>query len=445
MPSKLKFSKSRNLLTKVPPLPGVYFFWSKDAIIYVGKAVNLKNRISSYISKGLGPKTQAMVTEATEISFVRADSELDALLLEASLIKTFQPKYNFTARDDKHPLYIRITSEEFPRVITARKIDETEGNIAFFGPFPSSSAVRSVLKMIRRIVPFSDHKPSKKPCLYSHLGLCDPCPSIINAQTDSKLKEAQKKKYLENIHLIEMVLARKSLRVEKLLLAKIKKLAVAEQFEEAGHFRDKMIALEYVTQKPIAPVEFLKNPNLVADLRAGELSALRKLLSKYLPVKKLTRIECYDIAHLAGTNPTASLVCFIDAEAEKNFYRRFRIYQKYSRSDVHSLAEVAQRRIRHLEDWGLPDLIIVDGGKAQVGIFRKWFEPRGIAVVGIAKRFESLVIPGKKYGSNTFTEIKIPQGPALNLVTRIRDEAHRFARRYHHLLVSKAISENKVP
>lgn len=442
MPSKLKFLKSRRLLTKVPPQPGVYFFWENAKIIYVGKAVNLKNRISSYLSKGLGAKTQAMINEATELSFLRATSELDALLLEASLIKTFQPKYNFAAKDDKHPLYIRITKEEFPRVITARKIDETERNIAFFGPFPSSSAVRGVLKMIRRIIPFSDHKLTKKPCLYSHLGLCDPCPSIINRQIDSKLKEEQKKKYLQNIHLVVMVLARKTLRVERLLLGQMKKLAKTEHFEEASQLRDKLIALEYVTQKPIAPIEFLRNPNLVSDLRAEEQLALRKMISQFLPIEKLTRIECYDVAHLAGTNPTASLVCFIDAEAEKNYYRRFKIYQKVPQSDVHSLAEVAQRRIKHLSDWGIPDLIIVDGGKAQVAIFRKWFEPKGIPVVGIAKRFESLVIPTKKYGSNTFTEIKIPQGPALNLVVRIRDEAHRFARRYHHLLVSKAISEN---
>lgn len=439
MESKLKFSKDRKILSKLPESPGVYIFWQGTKVIYIGKAVNLKSRVSSYLTAGLAPKTQAMVNEANFLSFVRVDSELDSLLLEASLIKKFQPRYNFAAKDDKHPLYIRITKDEFPKVITARKIEEDEKNIAFYGPFASSTSVRSVLKMLRRIFPYGDHKPYKKPCIYSHIGLCNPCPSQIQNEPDIKNRLRLMKQYLKNIHMIRMVLERKTPRVEKMLLKNMQNLAEEENFEEAKIVRDKLMQLTYITQKPIPSFEFLKNPNLVYDLRAAELSALKKILTSYMSLNSLSRIECYDIAHLAGTSPTASMVCFIDGEAEKYFYRRFSIRQERSRSDVHSLEEVAERRIKHLKDWGRPDLIIVDGGKAQVGVFRKYFEILGIPVIGIAKRYETLIVASSKYGVNSFKEFRIPKGPAFSLITRIRDEAHRFARKYHHLLVQKAL------
>src|SRR3972149_8066078 len=126
MQSKLEFSKGRKILSELPQTPGVYIFWKGSQIIYVGKAVNIKNRVSSYLSAGLAAKTQAMVDEANKLSFIRVDSEIDSLLLESALIKKHQPRYNFAAKDDKHPLYIRITREEYPRVLTARKLDEEE-------------------------------------------------------------------------------------------------------------------------------------------------------------------------------------------------------------------------------------------------------------------------------------------------------------------------------
>jgi excinuclease ABC subunit C len=439
MQSKFEFSKSRRILSKIPSSSGVYLFWGQGRVIYVGKAVNLKNRLSSYLSISLAPKTQALIREATQLSFIKVESEIDALLLESALIKKYQPKYNFAAKDDKHPLYIRITKETYPRVITARKIAESEANISFYGPFPSSFAVRSVLKLLRRVFPYCDHKISKKPCLHSHIGLCDPCPAAIERQTDPQIKKRLKKVYLQNIKRLKWVLDRKSLRVEKELISQMVRFSQKEKYEEAKKFRDQLLQLYYITQKPIPAIEFLKNPNLTADLRRKEKDSLKGLLKRYLTIDALNRIECFDVAHLVGTNPTASMVTFVNGEAEKSFYRRFRIFQKKPKSDVHSLHEVARRRIKHLDDWGRPDLIIVDGGKPQVGVFRNWFLPQGIAVIGIAKRTETLVIPIKKMGTNTFKEIRLNPGPAFSLVTRIRDEAHRFSRSYHHLLVKKTI------
>ena len=145
-----------------------------------------------------------MISDAQELSFIQVGSELEALLLEARLIRSYKPKYNIISKDDKHPLYIQITKEKYPRVITVRKIDlESEPSLANYGPFPSSKNVRSVLKMIRRIFPYSDHKLGKRPCLYSHIGLCDPCPNEIVQSTQYLVL---RKKYLKNIRSIKSIL-----------------------------------------------------------------------------------------------------------------------------------------------------------------------------------------------------------------------------------------------
>ena len=154
-----------------------------------------------------------------------------------------------------------------------------------------------------------------------------------------------------------------------------------------------------------------------------------------MDIGEIRRIECYDVAHLQGSEPTASMVTFVDGEPEKNLYRQFKIRQKKGNDDVASLKEVAQRRLKHLSDWGVPDLIIVDGGKGQVGVFHEIFQEHNIPVVGLAKRFESVVIPRE----DEFIVRKVPKGNALNLVKRLRDEAHRFARRYHHKLLTKML------
>ena len=174
-----KVPASKKILQNLPEAAGVYIFYLENRPIYIGKAVNLKSRVSSYFGVNLAPKTAKMVSEAEELGFIKVTSEIDSLLLEAKLVHDLKPRYNATLKDDKHPLYIRITKEKYPRIVTARKIEEKEPNLAFYGPFPSSWAVRSVLRMLRRIFPYSEHKLGRRPCLYSHIGLCEPCPSFI--------------------------------------------------------------------------------------------------------------------------------------------------------------------------------------------------------------------------------------------------------------------------
>lgn len=350
-----------------------------------------------------------MVKEATSLAIMRVDSELEALLLEAKLIHKFQPKYNSVAKDDKHPLYITVTDEKLPRVIMTRI------NGAY-GPFPSSNVVRQVLKMIRRIFPYSDHKIGKRPCLYSQIGLCSPCPNEITQKN-------QIKKYKSNIKNIQSLLNGKIDKVRENLEKEMQSYSREQKYEEALVTRDKIDRLEYIT-KPRTPTEFyLENPNLLDDIRVKEMESLKSLLLNFkLKIKKLHRLECYDIAHLAGTHPTASMVTFIDGEAEKLFYRHFKIKSAGKGDDYESLREVAKRRLKN--SWGKPDLIIVDGGKGQVKAFEEIVT--NIPIVGIAKNPDRLIVQIKS--------IRLA-GPALNLVSRIRDEAHRFARRYHHKLL----------
>ncbi|MBI3443323.1 excinuclease ABC subunit C, partial [Candidatus Woesebacteria bacterium] len=178
---------------------------------------------------------------------------------------------------------------------------------------------------------------------------------------------------------------------------------------------------------------FLENPNLTEDLRKNELRQLRNILKFYfVNLKSLRRIECFDVAHLAGNSPTASMVTFIKGEPDKNFYRHFKIRQKEGQNDIESLREVIKRRLKYLDKWGKPDLIIVDGGRGQVKAFTSilYGSEVVIPVVGIAKNPDRLITKDKK--------VRL-QGATLHFVSRIRDEAHRFARRYHHKLIRRQL------
>jgi excinuclease ABC subunit C len=433
-----KIKISPKIYSAFPESAGVYVFFKDNYPIYIGKAINLKRRVSSYFNLDLEGKTASMVSDAQGLSYIQVGSELEALLLESKLIRSYMPIYNIAAKDDKHPLYIQITKEKYPRVITARKIAGRENNIAFYGPFPSSKNVRSVLRMLRRIFPYSDHKLGKRGCLYSHIGLCDPCPNIIETTSDKLQKTNLQDQYLKNIKHIKSILNGNIAKVRSNLEREMEELSKNQDFEKAGLIRDQIQKLEYIT-RPQMPTEFyMQNPNLYEDIRKNEALQLAAVLKNFnLLVPKIERIECFDVAHLAGTSPTASMVTFIKGEPDKNFYRHFRIRQIKSQDDYASMKEVISRRKNHLKDWGKPDLIIVDGGKGQVSVFLKELEGENIPVVGLAKRFETLVIPVSIYGTTILKEYRFPKGAALNLVERIRDEAHRFARTYHHKLVSR--------
>lgn len=354
----------------------------------------------------LGQKTSSL-------EHIPVESEFEALLLEVLLIKKFKPKYNIRLKDDKSSLYIKITKEEFPRVYPARK---TEGG---FGPFPRAKTVRSVLKILRRIFPYrSCKKLPKKPCLYLELKLC---PGICVNQS-----EKDKSSYKKTISRLKSLLEQKSKKVIRGLKKEMKESAKKENFSLAAKLRDKIFQIEYLLQKHHLPDEYLENPNLFFDIRQKELVELGKILKIKTKIK---RIEGFDISNISGTKATGGMVVFRDGEADKSLYRRFRIRLFKTPDDVAMIKEMILRRFKHPE-WEFPNLIIIDGGKGQVSGTIEVLNHLGlkIPVTGLVKKIETLIVPKK----NGFTEVNLPKdSQALNLLKRIRDEAHRFAKAYH--------------
>lgn len=428
---ELSLELSQSHYQRLSENTGVYIFLdAKGDVIYVGKAKNIRKRVSSYFqSKNLGVKTSVLVENISKIKTVTTESEIESLLLEASLIKKYNPKYNAKLTDGKNYILAKITiKDEFPKVLFARS--EADKKAIYFGPFPNSSDLKLVLKLIRRIFPYqSVVNHPKKYCLYYHLGLC-PCPPMFD-------NEKQLIEYKRNIHHIVQFFQGKTREILKELEEQRNELSKNEYFEEAKIIQDKIRSIRSITALPHKPFEYEINPNLRSDLRSKEIDELLKILqTNGVSITKLERIECYDISNTGGTHATGSMVVFSFGEKDSSNYRRFKIKKppKVVPNDFAMMQEVLQRRIRH-KQWPLPNLIIVDGGKGQVSSADKVLSEQNIyvPVIGIAKREEILI-------TSDFKQIRLPKNsPALILVRRIRDEAHRFAITYHKKLRSKFI------
>lgn len=433
----------KNLQTSaLPESPGIYKFSDAEGkIIYIGKAINLKNRIKSYFNRShLHPdKTIAMLGKAKYLNFLKTATEVEALLLEASLIKKYLPGYNIILKDDKHYLYIKISKEEFPRILFSRLTAAKDGSC--YGPFPSARVIRDLMKEIRHIFPFCTQKESfKKPCFYSHLGFCNPCPADVKNIKDRNLYQEQKRKYRNNIRLIRVLLNNGFRAITQKLTREMNDRSKNLDFEQAGHIRDKIHKINSLMQKHYSSDYYLFGQQMIKKIYISEQNELLQILNKYYPeLDRISKIECYDISSISGKYATGSLVTFIGGQPAKDFYRRFRIQTLDYPNDFAMLQEVMKRRLRH-EDWPLPDIFLIDGGRPQLTALQKVLNNYKIdkALIGIAKKFEELVIPV----NGSFTKVSLGKFPsAARLVLRIRDEAHRFAHKYHQLLRLKSISD----
>lgn len=419
-----KLPASKSSLKLIPETAGVYAFFDINHIIYIGKAINLKSRLSSYFSETLIGKTKFMMNKAKYFSFIKVSNEIEALLLEANLVRQNLPAYNVQLRDDKHALYITITKEAYPRILTSRKTGK-------FGPYPSSSQVKMLLKYLKKYIPYATHKPGKRACLDHQLGLCNPCPSLIKTK-------AEKDIYLQHIKTISKILSGKYSLLEQYLRDQITIYAKQQDYEKAQEIKQKLDALVYIGNKNARPDVFLNNPNFESDLRQEEIKQTLSLLKNYFNITGLNRVECYDIAHISGKYTSSSMVVAINGEVEKKAYRHFKIKGSFKANDEAAMIETISRRLKHLKDWGKPDLIIVDGGKGQVSAIYPLLKPKNIPVIGLAKLYETIIVPVEENRKIRYIEIRAV-GSIKNLLVRIRNEAHRFARRYHHLLISKSI------
>jgi len=408
--------KLKNKVASLPDASGVYIFKDRaGAIIYIGKAKSLKKRVQSYFSRYLSAKTQAMVAKIFDIEYKITSSESQAQILEASLIKDNQPQYNTSLKDDKSFPWIKITHEEFPVIsIARRKIQKEEDRSLYFGPYTNVKLLRQAFKILRRIFGFRSCKTlPDRACLYYRLNLCPaPCVKRVSAAG-----------YGEIISQIKLFLESRYEELINRLRQNMKAVAEGADFEEAAKIRDQINALSSFAQAPSASAKSLESEDL------------RKLLKLS---KVPQRIEAFDISNISGQLACGSMVSFHKGSPDKHNYRRFRIKTVEGIDDYKMLAEVIRRRYIRLkeENLPLPDLILIDGGRSHLSVVDKELKRIRIKIplASIAKERENL------YTRNSKDPVKLnTDTPALNLIRRIRDEAHRFALAYHHLLRKKQI------
>lgn len=416
-------SDLKRKITNLPTDPGIYqFFDDQGNLLYVGKSISIRKRVASYFAKSnLGPKTNQLVAKIADIKYIKVTSEFEALLLESNLIRQYQPFYNTISKDDKSPIYIRITNGDVPLIELTRKTPPSSSKRSFIkGPFPSAKTTRQILRSIRRIFPYCHHKNPKKPCLFVHLGLC-PYP-----YQGSEAKQ----QYEKTIKNIKNLLSGKSKQLVRDLRNEMVAYSKDERFEKANMIKNQLQKLEYVTTTYRLPREYLEQPTLVDDLTKTRLVDLKEKLSL---AKVPRRIECYDISNISGKLATGSMVVFLSGRPQKDQYRRFKIKFKNTPDDFEMIRETLARRFKN--SWPEADLIIVDGGKGQlsaaVEIAKKY--SKSMPIISLAKKLEEIYIPNKP------EPIKLPkESPARQLAQALRDEAHRFAITYHRLLRSKA-------
>jgi excinuclease ABC subunit C len=437
-------------LKQLPSGPGVYFHKDENGqIIYVGKASVLKNRVRQYFHKSRqsDPKTDLLVADIRDVDWQEVDSEIEALFLEAELIRRYMPKYNILLRDDKSQIYVRIDfNNKYPSVTTTRR--PLDDKATYYGPYLSQLAVKRALKYLRKIFPYSTHTTlPNRACLLVHLNLC-PGPET------GKLDEKQYKSSLKK--LVAVLNGRKK-KLIKELDAEMKQLASQSDFEQAGKLRDQIIALKDLDKRILfSDKEFI---DLSKDHALIELSELLGLDS---PPK---RIEGYDISHMSGSDVVASMVVFSNGVADKSSYRKFKSRLPGNDDFLH-MREVMQRRFseKNIKQWGKPDFLLIDGGKGQLSAAQEVLKEKELFIptVGLAKNYEEIIVskqwPATKLNdeivlkqrgftkqSEGFVSVDLPNNSNLvKLLQRIRDESHRFAVSYHSVLKSKRQTHSRL-
>jgi excinuclease ABC subunit C len=397
-----------------PDKPGVYLMKaSSGEVIYVGKALSLRKRVRSYFDKNpFSVKTQVMMEAVKDISFIETVTEHEALILESELVKRHQPRFNILLKDDKSFPYIKITQERFPRVFIGRR-KKNETGYDYFGPYTQARLLRRALKILRKGFPFRACRCfPKRPCLYFDLGLClGPCAGRVTQE-----------KYRGMIRRLEAFLVRKDAELIEDLSRRMRACVRAEKFEQASAARDQLEALGLLI--------FLKKIDARGVLASED--DWQRLGFKSAP----RRIEAFDISQLAGQQPVGSLVSFYNGEPDKDHYRRFKIRTVAGIDDYAMMREVVRRRLWRLKEKRLkfPDLILIDGGLGHLEAARAVCDELGVKIplTSIAKK-EELIYTVEHKRPLRFK----PDSPVLRLVMRARDEAHRFAVRYHHLLREK--------
>lgn len=418
-------SKLKEKLKELPKEPGVYFHKNAQGeVIYVGKAAILRNRVRQYFQspERKDAKTRALVAEIDDTDWIVVDTEMDALFLEAEMIKRYMPKWNILLRDDKSVSYVRIDMKsEVPYVSMTRNPDDDGAD--YYGPYYGKVAIQRALRILRRIFPYYDKPYDGRKTLNTDLGLT---PGIEIGKTTPR-------EYKHTLRHLASYLKGNRKKLVRDLEKLMYEAAENGDYERAAEYRNQFFGLKGLGTKIVFSDKELLD--ISSDQALGDLQELLGL--KKPPV----RIEGYDISHQSGKNVTGSMVCFINGAADRTKYRRFKL-RKQQNNDPESMREVITRRLGHLKDWGEPDLIILDGSVGQIAAIRQLVKEAEIPVIGRDKSGD--------HGRNARVRIVIPEGEEdyrmvelakdshiAKLIARIDDESHRFAIQYHTLLKRK--------
>jgi len=404
-------SDIKNKIKDIPLSPGVYHFLDENGLVlYVGKAKNLRNRIKQYYMKelGRGPGIENMVRLAADIRFVETESEIEAVLLEADIIKKLKPKYNIRLKDDKSFYLIKITKEDFPSVelVRFRNVDRKDKSAFFFGPYPAGEALKTSLKFLRKIFPYRDcsktkfsmAKKKKRTCIYGDIRVCSgPCAEWVN-----------KTQYNKSILMLKSFLKGRKGEIVKKLEREMNQLSKTHRFEEAALVRNKLAALGHLKDVAVGIRDDVFNPE--------------NILFK--------RIECYDISNISGKYPVGSMVVFTNGKPDTDEYRKFKIPENLvgesGDSDLSRIKNVLERRFGN--DWQKPDLLVIDGGEMHLRVAKEVIKNihLDIPIISISKG------PARKKNDFHFSNRDIAQyfmndQVLTNVTIASRDEAHRFA------------------
>lgn len=442
----------KSKLVEIPMQPGVYFYKDKSGeIIYIGKAAKLRNRVRQYFqsSRYRDPKTEALIREIADMEWMEVDSEIDALFLEAELIRRYLPRYNILLRDDKSLVYVRIDyNSNFPTVsFTRRPLDD---GARYFGPYTSVLAIRQALKLLRKVFPYATKAQpgQKRATLHYHLGLD---PGLEDGRTSLE-------DYRANLRRLMAFISGKRVSIIKEIEKDMKRASKYHEYEKASKLRDQLESLRRLSQQIVfSDKEFL---DLSKDQGIAELVELLSL--KNFP----KRIEGYDISHMQGTDVVASMVVFTNGASNKTEYRKFKTKNNIN-NDFFNMNETIYRRFspKNLKAWGIPDLILIDGGKGQLEAAMNARDQRNNSLmpfIALAKREEQIVIDivrstvtlnhacmrrlgGHAVLSQNFVLITLPKSNNIvKLLQRVRDESHRFAVSYHSTLKTKQVTASEL-
>jgi excinuclease ABC subunit C len=421
-----------------PTTPGVYLM--KDArgqVIYIGKAKSLRSRASTYFTKEAAEddRTRELVKHIADIDYLPTETEVDALLYESRLVKDIQPKFNRDLKDGKSFPYLQIrTREEFPRVEFTRT--PRRKGVRLYGPFTSARSLRAAIQVLQRVFQFrtctldirsdDDRWRWFRPCILHSIRQCSaPCNFRVTRE-----------EYRKQVRKLILILEGKKDRLLKEMEAQMREASAALQFEKAARIRDEVSALRNLELRGDAS-EAIQPHVFPIDPKKG-LAGLRKVLGM---AKTPRTIEGVDIAHLSGQDTVASLVSFLDGLPFKAGYRRYKIKSVEGVDDFASMREVITRRFKrlHEDEVPFPDILLIDGGKGQLNAALDAFKMLGIeppTVISLAKQEEEIFRPGEA------ESIKLSRhSAALRLLQYVRDEAHRFAQHYHHILRRRKLTD----